>query len=212
MSSFQDGMDYFIAKRGGEAKGMCILMLKVKDALAKANERMRQTLHEGGASFQNQTSTTKETFMSKSNAGAVLTEDVELKGTIYFNSSAEVNGRFEGEIYAEGPLVIGEKAVIRATIHGSSSVEVWGKMQGNVEAKEKVELKGNAELYGDVRTPKFVVSEGVVFVGNSDTLNGKSSSVDFSSLFTQLGKGKEGGKAQSTGNGGATSGASGSGR
>jgi cytoskeletal protein CcmA (bactofilin family) len=120
-------------------------------------------------------------------SGAVLSEDVEFKGTLSFSSRMEVNGRFEGEILADGPLVIGDTAIVKANISAESSVLIRGKVQGNIESKDKVEVASNAQLFGDVRCPKFSLAEGAVFVGKSDTLGGKPST-DFSNIFTRLDK------------------------
>jgi cytoskeletal protein CcmA (bactofilin family) len=124
-------------------------------------------------------------------SGAILSEDVEFKGTLSFSSRMEVNGRFEGEILADGPLVIGDTAIVKANISAESSVLIRGKVQGNIESKDKVEVASNAQLFGDVRCPKFSLAEGAIFVGKSDTLGGKPTT-DFSHIFTRLDKEKSG--------------------
>ncbi|MDR2462637.1 MAG: polymer-forming cytoskeletal protein [Verrucomicrobiales bacterium] len=124
----------------------------------------------------------------KSSYAAVLSEDVEFKGVLSFTSQLEINGRFEGEIQAAGPLLIGESAIVKATIKSESNVIIRGKVQGNIHAKDKVEVVGNAQLYGDVSAPKFSLSESAVFVGKSDTLGGKAPMSDFSSIFSRLDK------------------------
>jgi cytoskeletal protein CcmA (bactofilin family) len=116
----------------------------------------------------------------------VFSDDAELKGSLSFSSKMEFNGRFEGEIIAEGPLVIGEKALIKGDIVASSSVVIMGKVKGNISAKQQVELKEMGHLYGDVRAPKFLISEGAVFVGRSDTLDGKGPADDFNNMFNRL--------------------------
>jgi cytoskeletal protein CcmA (bactofilin family) len=124
----------------------------------------------------------------KSSSVAVISEDVEFKGVLSFANQLEINGRFEGEIQAEGPLVIGESAIVKASIKSESNVVVRGKVQGNIQAKEKVEVVGNAQLYGDVSAPKFSLAETAVFVGKSDTLVGKPPVSDFANIFTRLDK------------------------
>lgn len=123
-----------------------------------------------------------------SSAAAVLSEDVELTGTLGFTSRLELNGRFEGELIAGGPLVIGETAVVKAQIHSSSSVLILGKFKGNIVAKEKVEVGRQAVLFGDVKTPSFSLAAGAVFVGSADTLEGKKMPADFEQIFKTLGK------------------------
>ena len=124
----------------------------------------------------------------KSPSVAVLSEDVEFKGVLSFTNQLEINGRFEGEIKADGPLVIGETAVVKAAINSEANVVIRGKVQGNVRAKEKVEVAGHAQLFGDVTAPKFSLSETAVFVGKSDTLGGKSPAGDFANIFNRLDK------------------------
>ena len=119
---------------------------------------------------------------------AIFSEDTELKGSLSFGTKLEFNGRFEGEIFANGPLVIGEKAIIKADINAAASVIIYGKVKGNIVAKDRIELGPKAHLYGDVRSPKFMISEGAVFSGKADTLDGASKSTDaFSNLFKRLG-------------------------
>ncbi|MDD5260878.1 MAG: polymer-forming cytoskeletal protein [Methylacidiphilales bacterium] len=127
---------------------------------------------------------------TKSSGNAIISEDVEFKGTLCSSSRLEIHGRFEGEIFADGPLVIGESAVVKADIESESSVTVRGKVQGNINAKEKVEVSGNAQLYGDVSAPRFGLAETATFVGKTDTLGGKPPANDFSNIFTRLDKSK----------------------
>jgi cytoskeletal protein CcmA (bactofilin family) len=129
----------------------------------------------------------KESNTMSSTAGAVLSEDVEFKGTMVFNTALDLNGKFEGEIIAEGPLTIGENAVIKGNIVAKSTVLLKGKMQGNIEAADRVEVSGTAQLFGDVKASKFSLKEGAVFVGTSDTADGKKGG-DFQNIFSKLGK------------------------
>jgi cytoskeletal protein CcmA (bactofilin family) len=48
------------------------------------------------------------------------------------------------------------------------NVTVRGKINGNIVAKEKIDIKTKTELFGDIRTPKLVIEEGVTFVGKSE--------------------------------------------
>src|SRR6267154_266357 len=88
-----------------------------------------------------------------------LNEDVEFKGTIRFASELTFDGKLDGEINSEGSLNLGENAVVKGSIN-VKSVVVRGKINANVTAKEKIEIKSQAELFGDVRAPKLVIEEG----------------------------------------------------
>jgi cytoskeletal protein CcmA (bactofilin family) len=123
-------------------------------------------------------------------ATTVLTADCEFKGALAFSGELQLHGRLEGTIESEGgSLTIGEEAVIKAEIR-VNDVQIHGKVQGNIYATGRIELRGKAEVYGDLHTNRLAVDDGVVFVGRSNTLTGKNQpSGDFSKIFTRLGVG-----------------------
>jgi cytoskeletal protein CcmA (bactofilin family) len=118
----------------------------------------------------------------------VLTSDCEFKGALAFSGELELHGRLEGTIESEGgALNIGEQAMIKAEIR-VNDVLIYGKVQGNVYATGRIELRGKAEVYGDLYSNRLAMDDGVVFVGKSSALNGKSQpAADFSKMFTRLG-------------------------
>jgi cytoskeletal protein CcmA (bactofilin family) len=76
-------------------------------------------------------------------------------------------GKLEGEITSDGTLTLGDSAVINGNI-SANTVVVRGKVTGNVTAKDKIELKAKTELFGDIRSSKLVMEEGVTFVGKTE--------------------------------------------
>ena len=103
--------------------------------------------------------------MNAGNAGKnVLNTDVEIKGNIKFSGELTFDGKLDGEIHTDGTLNLGESAVVNGNIN-AQSVVVRGKVNGNITAKEKIEIKAKAELFGDIRATKLAVEEGVTFVG-----------------------------------------------
>ena len=75
-----------------------------------------------------------------------------------------IKGKFDGEIDAEGHLILGPNAVIKATIR-TGVLTNYGKIIGNVEAIEKVELLKGAELNGDVKAPDLIIESGCILNG-----------------------------------------------
>lgn len=116
---------------------------------------------------------------------ALITDQVEIKGTLAFDGNLEFNGTFEGEMISQGTLSIGPEAVIKAEIH-AAKVVIKGKVQGNITATESIELCDQAELFGDVRTAKFIVAETATFRGRSDPIEGKAAAPEFSPVFRRL--------------------------
>src|SRR4051794_11804746 len=60
-----------------------------------------------------------------------LHADVEIKGSIKFQSDLTIDGKLEGEVTSPGHLSVGETAEIRGEIK-TKSVSVQGKVHGNI--------------------------------------------------------------------------------
>jgi cytoskeletal protein CcmA (bactofilin family) len=96
-----------------------------------------------------------------------LHADVEIKGSIKFQSDLTIDGKVEGEITSPGHLTVGESAEIRGEIK-TKSVSVQGKVHGNITVDERCELKARAALHGDLKAARLVIEEGATFVGKSE--------------------------------------------
>ena len=97
----------------------------------------------------------------------VLNSDVEIKGNLKFAGELTFEGKLEGEINSEGTLNLGDSAILNGNIN-ASTVIVRGKVNGNIIAKDKIEIKTKAEVFGDIRSAKLVIEEGVTFVGKTE--------------------------------------------
>src|SRR5687768_12230533 len=97
----------------------------------------------------------------------VLNSEVEIKGNLKFSGELTFDGKVEGEIHTDGTLQLGDSAVINGNIN-ATTVVVRGKVNGNIVAKDKIEIKAKAEIFGDIRASKLAVEEGVTFVGKTE--------------------------------------------
>lgn len=97
----------------------------------------------------------------------VLNSDVEIKGNLRFSGELTFEGKLDGEIHTDGTLNLGDTAVVNGNID-AQTVIVRGKINGNITAKDKIEIKAKAELFGDIRASKLSVEEGVTFVGKTE--------------------------------------------
>src|SRR5438445_9981330 len=104
---------------------------------------------------------------NNNNSKNVLNSDVELKGTLKFSGEMTFDGKLDGDINSEGSLNLGDNAVVKGNIN-VNTVVVRGKVNGNITAREKIDIKAKTERFGDIRTPKLVIEEGVTFVGTSE--------------------------------------------
>ncbi|MBN1500193.1 MAG: polymer-forming cytoskeletal protein [Spirochaetes bacterium] len=99
----------------------------------------------------------------------VFGKDTEFYGDLSFKKSLQINGLFEGEIISDGYLVVGEGAEVKANIK-ARTVIVKGTIYGNVEALTKLEIETTGKLYGNIRTSKLKIADGVVFEGNCEMI------------------------------------------
>lgn len=103
----------------------------------------------------------------------VLANDVEIKGTIRFESELIFDGKIEGEIQSEGTLVIGKNAEVRGEVK-TKSVTVHGTVFGNITVTERAELKASSQLTGDLTASRIVIEEGATFIGKSEVTPNRS--------------------------------------
>lgn len=101
------------------------------------------------------------------NSKNILNSDVEIKGTLKFAGELTFDGKLEGDINSDGTLNLSDNAVVKGNLN-VNSVVLRGKISGNVTAKERIEIKAKTELFGDIKSPKLVIEEGVTFVGKSE--------------------------------------------
>ena len=112
-----------------------------------------------------------------------LGKDTVLKGIMKFDHSVRIQGKFEGSIESSGFLFIDEGAVVRAEIKANSII-IGGVVYGNIEASEKVEMLSTGKIYGNVRTAKLKIADGVTFEGKCEMIK-RSDRIDIFSLPLQ---------------------------
>ncbi len=129
----------------------------------------RKTETQGGQTMKGKKNET-ESKPANSGSGptdmkAVLGKGSEFEGTLKFEGTVRIDGKFQGEVHSEGTLIVGENAVINGNVYVDSAV-VSGEIRGNVKAKNRVELRAPGKLYGDMESPAIIIEEGVIFDGN----------------------------------------------
>ena len=97
---------------------------------------------------------------------AVLGKGAEFIGKLIFKGNVRIDGDFEGEIFGQGSVDVGQGAMVKANI-AVHSLYIGGEVQGNVEVQEKINIHSTGVLLGDVQTPVFIMEEGAVFEGRS---------------------------------------------
>ena len=96
---------------------------------------------------------------------AFLGKNTEFEGKLSFSGAVRIDGKFKGEIFTAGTLIIGEAAVIESNVH-VSHVIISGEIRGNIVAEKRIEIHAPGKVFGNIQAPVVVIDEGVIFEGN----------------------------------------------
>lgn len=103
-----------------------------------------------------------------SGAAAVIGKGVSIKGQIFSKEDLVIDGEIEGTVEAHDHRVtVGPNGRVQAGIR-SREIVAQGTINGNVEATEKIDIKKDARLVGDIKTARIVIEDGAYFKGSID--------------------------------------------
>ena len=109
-----------------------------------------------------------ESFDATRAGNAVLGKSVVVKGQILSREDLTIDGEVEGTIeMQEHRLTIGQNGKVRASVK-AREVIVLGTLHGNVETGDRIDIRKEAKLVGDIRTARIVIEDGAYFKGNVD--------------------------------------------
>lgn len=95
-------------------------------------------------------------------------KSVVIKGELNGSEDLTIEGHVEGKIeLRENVLTIGPNGKIRAEVF-AKAVIVLGEVVGNVTASEKVDIRDNGTVDGDITSPRVAIAEGALFRGSVD--------------------------------------------
>ena len=105
---------------------------------------------------------------------AVIGKSVVLKGQIYGREDLTIDGEVEGTVeLQEHRLTIGPNGKVVATIKAREIV-VLGTVHGNIETREKIDIRKEAKVVGDIRTARIVIEDGAYFKGSIDIVRAEA--------------------------------------
>src|ERR1700760_1318902 len=95
-------------------------------------------------------------------------KSVVIKGELNGSEDLTIEGNVEGTIQLkEHVLTIGPNGRIKAQVF-AKSVIVLGEVTGNVTASDKVDIRDNGSVDGDIISPRVAIAEGAHFRGSVD--------------------------------------------
>ena len=99
---------------------------------------------------------------------ATIGKSLVIKGEVTGSEALYIDGRVEGTISLAGNRVtIGRNGQIQATVT-AKDVVVLGKLKGNVTASDRVEIRNEGSLTGDVACQRIAIEDGAFFKGSID--------------------------------------------
>jgi len=101
----------------------------------------------------------------KDEMNAFLGKDMEFEGKFSFAGTSRIDGKFSGEIFSSGALIVGESATIKSHIHVGEAI-INGEVHGDISAENKIEIGVRGKVFGNIQTPRLVTKEGAIFEGD----------------------------------------------
>lgn len=104
---------------------------------------------------------------------ATLGATITVKGEVSGSQALYVDGRVEGSIrFPEHRVTIGRTAVVLANIEAKELV-IMGTVTGNIDCSDRVDIRSDAALTGDVVTRRISIDEGALVKGSVEVWRGR---------------------------------------
>jgi cytoskeletal protein CcmA (bactofilin family) len=106
---------------------------------------------------------------------ACLGSTITVKGEISSDEDLEIDGKVEGPISLRGHrLTVGRNAQLKTEIT-AREVIVYGNVSGNLHARDRVEIKKDGQVIGDITTSRISIEDGAYFKGRIEIDRAQSS-------------------------------------
>jgi len=110
----------------------------------------------------------KSPEVDSSRSSATIGKAVKIIGQIYSKEDLYVDGDVEGTIECQdNKLTVGPNGKLQAGVR-AREVVVLGQIKGNVESNERIDIRKDARLVGDIKTARIVIEDGAYFKGSID--------------------------------------------
>jgi cytoskeletal protein CcmA (bactofilin family) len=106
---------------------------------------------------------------------AIIGKSVMIKGQIFSREDLTIDGEIDGSVELhEHRLTVGPNGKLQAGVK-AREVVVLGTIHGNVEASDKIDIRKDAKLVGDIKTARIVIEDGAYFKGSIDIVRPEAS-------------------------------------
>ena len=99
---------------------------------------------------------------------ATIGKGLFVKGEITGSESLFIDGKVEGSINLPGNRVtVGRNGQVAASV-AAREIVILGKVRGNVSASDRVDIRAEGALTGDVTAARISIEDGAFFKGGID--------------------------------------------
>ena len=95
---------------------------------------------------------------------AYMGEDTVFNGSLNFDGTVRIDGKFEGQVITKDTLIVGETGHLVAEI-SAGTVICMGRVEGTVMASKKVEIHSTSKVVGNIESPALYIELGGVLDG-----------------------------------------------
>ena len=106
---------------------------------------------------------------------AYMGEGAVFNGSLSFEGTVRIDGKFEGQVNTDDTLIIGETGHLRAEIF-AGTVICLGQVEGTITASKKVEIHSNSRVVGNIKSPALCIELGGILDGSCD-MTGKENKI-----------------------------------
>ncbi len=104
---------------------------------------------------------------TNANLDGHLGEGTEIKGTLRFEGSVRIDGKFNGTIVSPATLILGPAAEVDGDVK-VGELAVHGSLRGQVHASSRVTIHSSGKVEAEIKTRRFVVESGAYYRGRCD--------------------------------------------
>jgi cytoskeletal protein CcmA (bactofilin family) len=98
---------------------------------------------------------------------ATIGASMTIKGEISSREELIIDGEVDGAVESHSVLTVGPNGKVRANIK-AREVVVYGSVRGNVEVAEKIAIREQGSLVGDIKAAGISIDDGAYFKGSID--------------------------------------------
>lgn len=100
-------------------------------------------------------------------ANTIIGSSIVIDGEILGEEDLTIQGTVKGKITLKENLYVENSGVVEANIE-TQTVTISGQVTGNIEASDKVEIKSDGRMVGDIKAPRILIADGTIFKGSVD--------------------------------------------